>query len=249
LFFLPSQRSLVNIDGLERDIRKEMSEPIVQRISEASAEGRVLAIGTTNLDLGIQRVWDLGSECQSAPESQSADRLVEILLASSAIPGAFPPIEIDDYLYADGAISANILYDDSTTDDRDLTRVWAAEYPNVPMPLTRYWVIINGQLEAPPQITQPTWVSVTASALAIAVRSSTTTAMHNLAGQLKLINIIGMGRKEMHYVCIPGDWRAPIEGRFQEQTMQSLADLGHRMAADPKSWTTLVVEPALPAKR
>jgi predicted acylesterase/phospholipase RssA len=248
LFFLPSRQSLVTIDGLKRDVRKEFGEPIVKRLAAGTEQGRVLAIGTTNLDFGRQRIWDLCREASIAVETASNERLVDILLASSAIPGAFPPVKIDDYLYADGAISANILYDDSMRDERDLTSMWAAEYPGVPMPRTRYWVVINGQLEGPPQITQPTWVSVTGAALSTAVRSSTTTALQNLAGQLELINLSGLGRKELHVVSIPSEWRPPREGRFVPETMQALADVGARMGADPSSWQTVVSPPSAAAK-
>lgn len=238
-FFLPNQRSFVTIDGLERDIRQAFGQDFVRRLVAGGEQGRVLLVGTTNLDFGRQRTWNLCRECASAA-SESNDRLVSILLASSAIPGAFPPVKLDGLLYADGAISSNILYEDSMLDARDLTPMWAAEYPGTPMPLTRYWVIINGQLEGPPQITQPTWVSVTSAAIATAVRSSTTTALQNFAGQLQLINLSGMGRKELYLASIPSAWRAPRAGRFLPETMQALADLGAQMGADPTSWQAIV---------
>lgn len=240
LFFLPRNQSLARIDGLVRDIKREFNEPIVQRIAVGGAEGRVLAIGTTNLDFGRQRMWDLGHECQALAESGSNERLVDIIMASSAIPGAFPPVKIDDFLYADGAISSNILYEDSMRSEQSLTVRWAATFPGVPMPRTCYWVIINGQLEGPPQITQPNWVSVTGAALATSIRSSTYTAIQNLAGQLELINVLGMGRKEMRLVSIPADWRPPTQRRFEQETMEALVELGFRMGSEPSSWETIV---------
>ena len=38
-------------------------------------------------------------------------------------------------------------------------------------------------------------------------------------------------------VAIPDDWRPPVEGDFQKETMNSLADLGRKLGADPNSWT------------
>lgn len=249
LFFLPRNQSLVRIDGLVRDIKRELDVSIVKRIAAGGQEGRVLAIGTTNLDFGKQRMWDLGHECQALAESGSNDRLVDIILASSAIPGAFPPVEIDDLLYADGAITSNILYEESMRSEQSLTGRWAALFPGIPMPRTCYWVIINNQLEGPPQITQPTWVSVTGAALATSIRSSTNTSLQNLASQLELINMSGMGSKEMRVISIPGNWRPPTQTRFERETMEALVDLGSKMGSDPSNWVTVVDgKPTAPAR-
>lgn len=239
-FFLPGNQSLVRNDGLIRDIKREFDATMLKGICAGAATGRVLAIGTTNLDLGRQRMWDLGNVCCDSLSAEANDRVIDIVLASSAIPGAFPPVKIGDFLYADGAISTNILYEDSMRSERSLTSRWAVDYSGVPMPLTCYWVIINNQLEGPPQITQPTWVSVTGAALATAVRSSTHTALQNLAGQLELINALGLGRKELRVVSIPNDWRPPTRERFDPKTMQALVDLGVKMGSDPASWVTIV---------
>lgn len=240
LFFLPSQKSFVRVDGLKRDIERELSEAFVRRIAEEAETGRVLGVLGTNLDLGRRRSWDLAYEARKAGPDKSIDRLVSILLASSAIPGAFPAVEIDDFLYADGALTSNILYEESMRSSNGLTSMWAAQNPGVPMPLTRYWVVINGQLDPIPQVTQPTWINVVLSGLGTAGRSATQTSLQNLAAQLELINKSGIGTKELHVISIPGNWRPPTAGRFQRETMQALAELGTKLGADPSSWHTLV---------
>lgn len=244
LFFLPFRESLVRIDGFKRDVQSEFDPVSVQRIAAEAEKGRLLAIGTTNLDFRMQRTWDLGDQARAMAESGSNERLVDILLASAAIPGAFPAVEIDGYLYADGAVAANILYDDSMRSSRGLTSVWAREYPGVSMPLMRYWVIINGKLEPPPRLVQPTWVSVTAASINVIIRSNTTTALQNLASQLELINLSGMATKELRYVYVPDSWRPAVAGQFQKENMQSLSDLGLRMGADPSSWQSGGLAPA-----
>lgn len=251
LFFLPGRESLVRIDGLKRDISNEFDASVVKRVADEAGKGKLLVIGTTNLDFGVQRIWDLGNASIAGAAAGSNERFVDTLLASSAIPGAFPAIEMDDHLYADGAVSTNILYNDSMRSRRGLTGIWTEEYPGVRMPRTRYWVVLNAQLEAAPQVVQPTWLNVTAVSLAIAVRSSTMTALQHLIGQLEIITASGIATKEIRYVSVPADWRAPATGNFNEKTMQSLSDLGMKMGADPASWKTGFVpdptEPPTPA--
>ena len=54
-----------------------------------------LAVTTTDLESGKERVFTSG-------------RLVDPLLASAAMPGIFPPVEIDGRLYIDGGVSNNV---------------------------------------------------------------------------------------------------------------------------------------------
>jgi hypothetical protein len=235
-FFLPNNQSLLRIDGLKRDIISEFSMPVVSRIVAESERGRMLAIGTTNLDFGTQRVWDMGYQGRAALEAGSASRFVDILLASSAIPGAFPPIEIDGNLYADGGITANILYNASATSSEGLSAAWRREFPGTEVPRARFWVVINAQLVGAPEITPPTWTGVTRASVATAIRSATSTALNHLGVQLELIEALGLGTSDFHYVTIPDDWRPPVKGAFQAETMSNLADLGLKMGADPASW-------------
>ncbi len=69
--------------------------------------------------------------------------LSDILLASAAIPGAFPPREIEGRLYADGGITSNFFYGGPMKESDTFGAIWRREHPNVPIPKTRYWVIIN----------------------------------------------------------------------------------------------------------
>jgi predicted acylesterase/phospholipase RssA len=238
LFFLPNNQSLLRIDGLKRDIMAEFSMPMIGRIVTEADRGRILAIGTTNLDFGTQRVWDMGSQGRDALQSGSADRFVDILLASSAIPGAFPAIEIDGNLYADGGITANILYNASAASSEGLTALWRQEFPGTEVPKARFWVIVNNQLVGAPEITQPTWTGVTRASVSTAIRSATNTALNHLSVQLQLVEALGLASADFHYVAIPEDWRPPVRGAFQPETMSSLADLGLKMGSDPASWRT-----------
>jgi hypothetical protein len=236
LFFLPNNQSLLRIDGLKRDIIAEFSMPVISRIVAESDRGRVLAIGTTNLDFGTQRIWDLGYVGRAALNADSASQFVDILLASSAIPGAFPAIEIDGHLYADGGITANILYNASATSSEGLSALWQREFPEAEVPRARFWVIVNNQLVAPPEIISPTWTGVTRASVSTAIRSATNTALNHLATQLELFNSVGPGTADFHYVTIPEEWRPPVAGSFQAETMSNLADLGLKMGANPASW-------------
>jgi predicted acylesterase/phospholipase RssA len=110
LYFLPANESFATVPGLERELRARVDLAMLQRIADASRQGRFLIVNTTDVDDGGSRVWDVGGEAQRAVASGDVDRVHRILLVSSGIPGAFPFREIDGALYVDGGVTGNILY-------------------------------------------------------------------------------------------------------------------------------------------
>jgi hypothetical protein len=236
LFFLPSNASFMTIPGLDRDLNSAMARQFVEKIAERSRSGKLLAITATNLDLGRQRVWDVGAAAEAAVASGDYSRLVKFMFASSAIPAAFPPVEIDGFLYADGGVSANVfLRLDVTSPDAMLPRWWKA-HPGKPMPKVRYWIIVNNQLKQPPKTVQPKWPSVIAPSLATAIRSATISEIRWLAARADHVNAAYGTAIEVRVLAIPEEWRAPVQGDFQKETMASLADIGRLQGADPSAW-------------
>lgn len=237
LFFLPQNESLLDVTALARDIRREVNRNIVRQIAEASRQGKLLKISATNLDYGQRRIWDLCREAELTLQYNGGDLepVHKILLASSAIPGAFPPVEINGHLYVDGATTANILYEDNMHSPDAPLAVWRKLYPDLPLPRMRYWVIINNQLEAPPAVTVPTWVGVVEQSLSTSVRASTATSVQHLATQLALLRAEGV-HAEFYVIAIPDEWRPPKPGIFVKETMVSLAELGKSLGRDPTSW-------------
>src|SRR5262249_2822440 len=91
-------------------MRKHITLAMLGRIAQAGANGRLLAVNTTDLDTGTSRVFDLVAEAQRAVDSGQVDRVHNIMLASAGIPGAFPFRMIDNELYVDGGVTGNIIY-------------------------------------------------------------------------------------------------------------------------------------------
>jgi hypothetical protein len=110
LYFLPNHISFAEVPGLEREMRNYITLAMLRRIAQAGADGRLLAVNTTDLDTGTSRVFDLVVEAQRAVASGQVDRVHNIMLASAGIPGAFPFRIIDDELYVDGGVTGNIIY-------------------------------------------------------------------------------------------------------------------------------------------
>lgn len=240
LFFLPSNPSFVTIPGLERDIRNEVNEQFVAKLAEESRKGKILAIGTTDLDLGRQRFWEVGAIAEAALAEGDPSRVERILLASSAVPAAFPPIEIGDSVYGDGCVTANVFLRLDDKNPSSLIPRWKAAHPDKPLPKVRYWIIINNQLNHIPKTVQLEWPAIIGPALETAVRFATLAEVRWLSAEAEYVNAVYGTDIEVRVVGVPNDWRPPVEGSFKEETMRSLADLGRKHGADPKSWNLMV---------
>jgi len=238
--FLPSHVSLYNNCHLQDTIREAIDPSVVERMAEAAGEDRLVLIGATNLDVGAGRVFDLGREAQKAVQGGTPDRIHSILLASSAIPGAFPPIEIDEMLYADGGATSNLFITTFPGPDGPFPR-FRAQHPQAPLPKVRVWILVNQQLKPQHAVTQPRWLSVSGRALSTLASTSQLFAL-SLMKEMALEARVERGVDvELRFVSIPADAPKPAtEKMFDKEYMLALEDLGRRMGADPSSWRTEV---------
>jgi predicted acylesterase/phospholipase RssA len=236
LFFLPSNPSFMTIPGLDRDIRRAVDRSFIERMAAESRNGKVLVISATDLDFGRQKFWDVGDEAEKATDDAGVDRVQRILLSSAAIPAVFPPVAIGDAVYADGGVTANVFLRLEHRNPRSFLSRWRAAHPDIPVPRMRYWIIVNNQVAHQAKTVQLKWPSVMGPSLATAIRSATIAEIRWLAAEADYVNAVYGTDVEVRTVAIPDDWRAPVRGDFQKETMASLAQLGQKMGADPNSW-------------
>jgi hypothetical protein len=226
------------VPGLERELRSYVTREMVARIALGAKGGRILAVNTTCLDDANSHVFYLTSEAERATRTGDLTRIHDIMLASAGIPGAFPYREIDGLMYVDGGVTANILYGGRISEEDSVPALWQRLYPDIPLPKIRYWVIFNNRLQAPPQVVQPRWIDIITRSVELSTRASTLTAIRHLYAKAEISRLKRHADVEIRTVAVPNDWVPPVEGAFVKETMNSLADLGEKMGADPTSWST-----------
>ena len=83
--------SAFSAEPLSRLLDRYLGDEQVAAIAAEGRRGRSLLIGTTNLDAGRPVIWDLTRIAMSG--APGAKHLIhEVIRASAAIPGAFPPV-------------------------------------------------------------------------------------------------------------------------------------------------------------
>ena len=236
LFFWPSNPSFYAMPGLEREMAETLDRPMLERIAAEQPNHRVLAVNTTNIDLGDSHPWDVIAEARAELAGGEPGRVQRILLASAGIPAIFPAREIGTYLYVDGAITGNILYGGRIDEEDTLAALWRKRNPGLPLPRLRYWVIFNNQFRFPPQVTPDKWPDIMSRATIMATQTGTVAAMRHLFARAELIHLKQKVDVEVRVIAVPESFVPSVPGTFQKEVMNALADLGEKMGADPSSW-------------
>lgn len=85
--------SLFSAQGLKLLIDEHVTPQMLRAIAVEHAQGRRLLVATTNLDSQQTVIWDMGKLASHA-SPQAHALFKDVLLASAAIPGVFPPVLI-----------------------------------------------------------------------------------------------------------------------------------------------------------
>jgi predicted acylesterase/phospholipase RssA len=96
-------------------IAKYVDREFLRKIAAQYKRGRVLSVGTTNLDAKRPVVWNMGEI--ALQDTPAAVKLFgDVILASASIPGLFPPVRIQvkidgqlyDELHVDGGVTRQV---------------------------------------------------------------------------------------------------------------------------------------------
>ena len=107
---------LADTAPLKKLIARFLTQAMLDEIAVESRKGRVLLIGTTNLESQRPIIWDIGAIAESG-HPQALDLVREIILASASIPGAFPPVNISvtvdgkpyNEMHVDGGVTRQVF--------------------------------------------------------------------------------------------------------------------------------------------
>lgn len=157
--------ALGDTSPLYKLIERHVNAELMAAIAAEYGRGRLLQIGTTNLDLGRPVFWNIGAIAASGHPG-ALDLFRKILLASASIPGAFPPVLIDvehegqrhQEMHVDGGATLQMfLYPPLSDFGADQRRRGAARERTA-------WVVRNGRLDVEWASTERSIISITGRA-------------------------------------------------------------------------------------
>ncbi len=212
---------------LEKHVTRELLDAIA---AEYTTKGRLLLVGTTDLDAQQPIIWNM-TRIAVSRDPKALELFRTILIASAAIPGAFPPVMID--VEADGR-----NYQEMHVDGGAMTQVFL--YPpslriqevraGVPDRERKVYIIRNSRLD-------PEWSQVERKTMSIAGRAISSLIQTQGIGDLDRIYLIAKrDGADFNLAYIPATFNAPHKEDFDTEYMRRLFALGYEMAAKGYPW-------------
>ncbi len=157
--------ALADTSPLYRLVEKSVTQEILDAIAAEYGKGRLLLIGTTNLDARRAVIWNV-TEIAATHRPDALSLVHKILLASAAIPGTFPPVMIDveengkryQEMHVDGGTANQVFVYPAASDLAKLSR------ENDAVRARTLYIIRNARLD-------PEWAQVDRRTLPIAMRA------------------------------------------------------------------------------
>ncbi|HEY7549571.1 MAG TPA: patatin family protein, partial [Hyphomicrobiaceae bacterium] len=227
-------------------IAKHVNRRMLGEIAREYRNGRLLMIGTTNLDAQRQVIWNMGEIAAAAGRDPAAAQLFrDVLLASASIPGIFPPVHIKvradaetfEEMHVDGGPTRQVFLAPAQFSLRTFDSFYAQP------PIRRVYVVRNGKLA-------PVYEAVPPNTLAISARSLFTVTKNQGLGDIN--RIYAMTQRdgaEFRLASIPASFTAQSTQSFDPAYMKALFEVGYRLGLGGKAWVTAPPDAVAMAQR
>ena len=228
-------------------IARHVDRRMLGRIAHEYQNGRVLMIGTTNLDAQRQVIWNMGEIAVAATrgDREAVELFRDVLLASASLPGVFPPVHIKvrvgdrvfEEMHVDGGPTRQVFLAPAQFSLRTFDKL----YPQPP--IRRVYVVRNGKLA-------PVYEAVKPNTLAISARSLFTVTKNQSVGDIN--QIYAMTERdgaEFRLASIPASFSAQSTQPFDPVYMKALFEVGYRIGRQGSGWERTPPDAVIIARR
>jgi predicted acylesterase/phospholipase RssA len=216
---------------LARLLKKYVTEDLLKEIAREHERGRLLLISTTNLDARQAVIWNMGKIAASGQPGALA-LFHKIMLASAAIPGAFPPVMFDveadgrpyQEMHVDGGAMAQVFLYPPSIKVADISKRGGVVRER------RLFIIRNARLD-------PDWAEVERRTLSIAGRAIASLIQTQGIGDL--YKIYAQAKRDgfdYNLAYIPKTFNAPHTEDFDTAYMQKLFETSYDLAVKGYRW-------------
>jgi predicted acylesterase/phospholipase RssA len=200
-------------------ISKHLNDAMLADIARAYERGRLLLIGTSDIDAQLPVAWNIGAIAASG-HPRALDLVRRLLLASAAIPGAFPPtmieVTLDGRSYQEmhvdgGAFTQVFLYPRSVTRER---RAHIRHGDQVQP--ARAYVIRNGRILPNPAHTERQTFKIVERAISSMISAS---GYNDVA---RILNVTREDKVDFNLAAIGPDFPDEPKEPFEQAYMRML---------------------------
>lgn len=223
--------SLADSTPLEELIGHYADKRLLREVAAEYRKGRMLFVLTTNLDAQRPVVWNLG-EIAASDHPKALELFRKVIMASAAIPGAFPPVEIPvsvdgrhfDELHVDGGTTREVFVQPVNVPLKTYDRLY--DKP----PIRRIYIIKNGKIAPEQEV-------VEAKTLSIVSRSISTLIKNQNLGELYRIHRMAEdGGADFNFVAVPPSFNVKSKQFFDPVYQTALFEEGRRLGSSGVPW-------------
>ena len=223
--------SMADTAPLARLIERYVDRPLLDAIAAEYAKGRLLLVGTADLDALEPVIWNM-TAIAASKDPRALDLFRRILRASASIPGAFPPVMLDvevdgvrhQEMHVDGGTVAQVfLYPPSF----ELAAMAAEQGAQRKRTL---YIIRNARLD-------PDWASVERKTMTIAARAiSSLTQTQGIGDLYRIYLTTQRDGFDYNLAFIPPTFNVPHREEFDTNYMQQLYATGKQLGEAGYPW-------------
>lgn len=216
-----------------RLIEDYVDDEVIARLASAAQEGRILLVGTTNLDAARPVTWNL-TRIAATGHPDARELIIDVIQASSAIPAAFPPVLVPvedsegrrfDEMHVDGGATQQVtLYSPSIPIKRIEDEIGLSAERDL-------YVVMNNKLKKPYAPVRPRLLSIAGASASSLLGGSGTSDIY------KLFAIAQRDDIDMNVLWIPKDFNEEPEEVFDPVYMKALYDLGYEHGVAGDRWS------------
>ncbi|HEY7299761.1 MAG TPA: patatin-like phospholipase family protein [Xanthobacteraceae bacterium] len=227
----PTRESFFDDWPLKQLIEKRVTAQLMAEVAAEHRRGRRLLAVTTNVDAGRRVIWNMGAIAEAGGE-KGLKLFRDVLLASSSIPGFFPPVMID--VEANGRRFQEMHLDGTITSPFFVApEDYFADDSNGPLPASKLYIIANSRLTPDFEVPERSTVSILGRLISVVLKAE-------LRGELLLVasNAQRFG-VEIGVATVSPDFQKPARGFFDHPYMQALFDHGFQRGSQGTAFETL----------
>ena len=223
--------SLADISPLVELVNHYIDPRLLREVAAEYRKGRMLLVGTTNLDAQRQVIWNMGA-IAACGHPDALDLFRKVILASAAVPGAFPPVHIEveaggrmyEEMHVDGGATHEVFVTPMQVPFKTFDRLYPAP------PIRQIYIIKNGKLGPETQVVTPQTIPIAARAI------STLLKMQHHADIYRIYRMAKDAGADFNLTSVPDSFSVKAKDFVDPEYQRALFNEGFRIGRAGGKW-------------
>lgn len=223
--------ALADTSPLEQLIAQYIDRPLLRAVAAEYHKGRLLFVGTTNLDAQRPVVWNMG-EIAASNHPEALELFRKVIMASAAIPGAFPPVQIPvvadgksyDELHVDGGATREVFVSPINVPFRTYDPLYSKP------PVRRIYLVKNGKATPEQEVVPAKTLSIVARSIATLIKNQ------NLGEIYRIWRMARDDGADFNFIAVPPDFGVKAKEFFDPVYQEALFEEGRRTGRGRIPW-------------